>query len=116
VEEAESVARQVWQEFAPRDGEELACRDGLFWVTIMDSVEGFDFNIDPDEPFGSIVCALANKMQGIVMEGRQQMVPDCSLHPAEHPLNSDLVDGAAAWVCPSTERLVRYLRVSTEAT
>jgi hypothetical protein len=46
------------------------------------------------------------------MEGRQQMVPDCPLHPTAHPLQSDVVDGAAAWVCPSAERLVRYMRVT----
>ena len=112
MQEAESVARQVWQEFSPRDGEELAWRDGLFWVTVdMGSREGFDFGIDPAEPFGSVVSALANKLQSIIMEGRQQMVPACPLHPAAHPLESDTVDGAAAWVCPSTKRLVRYLSV-----
>lgn len=37
MKQAESVARQVWQEFSPRDGEELACRDGQFWVTVMGS-------------------------------------------------------------------------------
>jgi hypothetical protein len=75
--------------------------------------EGFD--IDPDVPLGSFVSALADRIQTTVMEGRQQMVPDCPLHPAAHPLQSDVVDGAAAWVCPWTERLVRYMRVTTEA-
>jgi hypothetical protein len=74
---AEIVARQVWQEFSPRDGEELACRDGMFWVTVRDSAEGLDFSIDPGEPLTSLVSALADKLQSIVMEGRQQMVPDC---------------------------------------
>jgi hypothetical protein len=39
MKKAGSVARQVWQEFSPRDGEELACReDGIFEVTIHQSV------------------------------------------------------------------------------
>jgi hypothetical protein len=115
MKKAGSIARQVWQEFSPRDGEELACRDGgIFEVTIMGSgTEGF--NIDPDVPLDSFVSALADRLQTIVMEGRQQMVPDCPLHPAAHPLQSDVVDGAAAWVCPSTGRLVRYMRVTSEA-
>jgi len=115
VEKAASIARQVWQEFSPHDGEELTCRDdGIFEVTITDSgTEGF--NIDPDVPFGSFVSALADRIQTIVMEGRQQMVPDCPLHPAAHPLQSDVVAGATVWVCPWTERLVRYMRVTAEA-
>jgi hypothetical protein len=109
----ESVARQVWQEFSPLEGEELAFRDdGLITVIVRDSTEEFD--IDPDRPFGSLVSALADRIQTIIMESRQQMVPDCPLHPAAHPLESDVIDGAAAWVCPSTKRLVRYMRVTTE--
>ena len=50
------------------------------------------------------------------MEGRQQMVPDCPIHPAAHPLDSDVVNGAAAWLCPSTNSLVRYMTVTAEAT
>jgi hypothetical protein len=116
VEKAEGVARQVWQEFSPHDGEELTYRDALFWVTIAGSGEGFDFYIDPDESFGDQVSALADKLQSIVMEGRQQMVPDCPLHHGAHPMDSEVVDGAAAWVCPSTRRLVRYIRVSADIT
>jgi hypothetical protein len=67
----------------------------MFLVTIMDSgAEVFDFYTHPDEPF---------------------FVPDCPLHPAAHPLQGDVVDGAAAWVCPSAKRLVRYMRVTAEA-
>jgi hypothetical protein len=114
MNKAGSVARQVWQEFSPRDGEELACGDdGIIWVTIGGGSEGF--NIDSDQPVGSFASDLADRIQTIVMEDRQQMVPDCPLHPAEHPLQSDVVDGSAAWVCPSTKRLVRYMRVTTEA-
>jgi hypothetical protein len=111
---AGSVARQVWQEFSPRDGEELACRDdGIIEVTVQGELEGF--GIDPDVPFGLFVSILADRIQTIVMEGRQQMVPACPLHPAAHPLQSDVVNGAAAWVCPSVKRLVRYMRVTAEA-
>ena len=110
-----SVARQVWQEFSPRDGEGLACRDdGIIEVTIDGVLEGF--NIDPDLPLGLYVSIMADRMQTVVMEGRQQMVPDCPLHPAMHPLESDVVNGSAAWVCPWTKSLVRYMRVTAEAT
>ena len=113
-----SIAQQVWQEFSPREDEKVAFHEdfrdnGLIMVTTGDSAEGFD--MDPDRPFGSLVSALADRMQTIIMETRQQMVPDCPLHPAAHPLESDVVDGAAAWLCPSTRRLVRYMKVTTEA-
>jgi hypothetical protein len=112
-----SIAQQVWQEFSPREDEEVAFHEdfrdnGLIMLTIGDSAEGF--NTAPETPFGSLVSALADRMQTIIMETRQQMVPDCPLHPAAHPLESDVVDGAAAWLCPSTKRLVRYMKVTTE--
>ena len=108
-----SIARQVWQEFSPRSGDELAFRDGgIIEVTIDGGgLEGFD--IDPDDPAGVLAACLADRIQTIVMEERQQMVPDCPLHPAAHPLQSDVVNGAAAWVCPWTKSLVRYMRVTT---
>jgi hypothetical protein len=113
-----SIVQQVWQEFSPREDEKAAFQEdfrdnGLIMVTIGDSAEGFD--MDPDRPFGSLVPALADRMQTIIMEARQQMAPDCPLHPAAHPLESDVVDGAAAWLCPSTKRLARYMKVTTEA-
>jgi hypothetical protein len=116
VSKAGSVARQVWQEFSPRDGEVLACRDdGIFEVTIGGGgLEGF--GIDPDVPFGLYVSIMADRVQTVVMEGRQQMVPDCPLHPAAHPLQRGVVNGAAAWVWPWTKSLVRYMRVTAEAT
>jgi glycine/D-amino acid oxidase-like deaminating enzyme len=114
TDELKSIARQVWQEFSPRDGEELAFRyDGGIMVTVSDSTEGFD--IDPDQPAGEFASHLADRIQTIVMEERQQMVPDCPLHPTAHPLQSDVIDGAAAWVCPWTTCLVRYMRVTAEA-
>ena len=105
----------MWQEFSPREDEELAFdenfRDhGLITVTIGDSGEAFD--ADPDEPLGFLAAYLADRIQTIVMEERQQMVPECPLHPAAHPLDSRVIDGSAAWVCPSTKRLVRYMRVA----
>lgn len=104
MDKAGSVARQVWQEFSPRDGEGLACRDdGIIEVTVQGELEGF--GIDPDVPFGLFVSILADRIQTIVMEGRQQMVPACPLHPDAHPLQSDVVNGAAAWVCPSVSAL-----------
>jgi hypothetical protein len=115
----ESVARLIWQEFSPREDEELAFhkdfRDRvLITVTVGGSTEGFD--IDPDCPFGALASALADRIQAIIMEARQQMVPGCPFHPAAHPLESNVADGAAAWVCPSNKRLVRHMRVTTEAT
>ena len=65
-------------------------------------------------PFGLLVSILADRIQTIAMEGRQQMVPACPLHPAAHPLLSDVVNGAAAWVYPSAKR--RYVRITAEAT
>jgi hypothetical protein len=105
------VARQVWQEFSPRAGDELACRDdGMVEVTVEGELEGFD--IDPDLPVNVLASHLADRIQTIVMEVRQRMVPDCPLHPAAHPLESEVVDGAAAWVCPSAKRVVRYMRIN----
>jgi hypothetical protein len=47
------IARQVWQEFSPRAGEELACGDdGMIEVVTDGVLEGFD--IDPDRPPGSL--------------------------------------------------------------
>jgi len=120
VKTAESIARQVWQEFSPREDEDLAFdenfRDGLGLITVTsgDSVEAFD--VDPDEPLGSMAAYVADRIQTIIMEARQQVVPDCPLHPAAHPLDSSVVDGSAAWVCPSTRRPVRYMQVSAEVT
>jgi hypothetical protein len=116
----ESVARQVWQEFSPREGEELAFREDsrygyLITVTTGRSSEEFDIGPDPDRSLSSLVHYLANRMQTIIMEERQQMIPDCPLHPAAHPLESNVVDDMAAWVCPSTKRPVRYMSVTTES-
>jgi len=116
----ESVARQVWQEFSPREGEQLALRDDfrygcLVTVTIGGSCDEFDIDPDPDQSLGSLVSYLAGRIQTIIMEERQQMVPDCPLHPAAHPLESNEVDGMAAWVCPSTKHPVRYMSVTTES-
>lgn len=115
IDKAAGIARQVWQEFSPRDGEELACRDdGTFEVTIRgEGTEGFD--IAPDQPTGSFAAALADRLQAIFMEIRQQMVPGCPIHPGAHPLHSDVVNGAAAWACPSTQHPVRFIRVTGEA-
>jgi hypothetical protein len=111
VNKAATVAPQVWQEFSPRDGEKLAVLDDdIIEITDDTGLEGFD--IDPDVPFGLYVSIMANRIQTVVMEGRQQMVPDCPLHPAAHPLQSDVVDGAAAWTCPWTKSLVRYMKVT----
>jgi hypothetical protein len=109
----EGVARQVWQEFSPCLGEEIAFRDGIIEVTVGGSTEGF--NIDSEVPVGVFASALADRIQTIVMEGRQKMVPDCPLHPVAHPLESKVVNGDAAWVCPSTGSLVRYMRVASKA-
>jgi hypothetical protein len=106
-----NVARRVWQEFSPQAGEELACgEDGMVEVTVDGELEGFD--IDPGLPVNVLVSHLADRIQTIVMESRQQMVPDCPLHPAAHPLESEVVDGAAAWVCPSSKRVVRFMRIN----
>jgi hypothetical protein len=114
MKKLESAARQVWQEFSPRDGEDLAFgANNIIEVTIGGGTEGFD--MDPDRPFGELVSALADRLQTIIMEDRQQMIPDCPLHPAAHPLESHVVGGAAAWVCPPTKRVVRYMRVTTGA-
>jgi hypothetical protein len=105
------IAEQVWQEFSPHDDEALACRDdGIIEVTAGGSVEGF--NIDPDQPLGLLASQLADRIQTIIMEERQQMVPDCPLHPGSHPLQSDVVNGIAAWVCPQTNSVIRYMRVT----
>ena len=112
---AGNVAPQVWREISPRDGEKLAVRaDDIIEVTIDTGLEGFD--IDPDRPFGKYVAVMADRIQAIVMESRQQMVPDCPLHPAAHPLQSDVVNDMAAWVCPRTKSLVRYMKVTAKAT
>jgi hypothetical protein len=118
VKRLESVARQVWQEFSPREDEALAFEDfrdglGLITVTIGES-GGEAFDADPDEPLGTLAAYLADRMQTVIMEERQQMVPECPLHPTAHPLDSTVVDGSAAWTCPSTRRPVRYMRVSAE--
>src|SRR6478672_7153114 len=91
VKAMESVARQVWQEFSPREDEELAFdenfRDGgLITVTVGGSGESFD--VHPDEPLGWLAAYIADKIQTIIMEERQQVVPDCPLHPTAHPLDS----------------------------
>ena len=119
VRKEESVARQVWQEFSPREGEELAFREDsrygyLVTVTIGSSGEEFDVEPGPGQSLGELASYLADRIQTIIMEERQQVVPDCPLHPAAHPLESRVVDDMAAWVCPSTKRPVRYLRVTTE--
>jgi hypothetical protein len=115
VNKAGSIAPQVWQEFAPLDGDELVCSDdGIIKVTVEGEIAGFD--IDPDRPFSLYVAVMADRIQGIVMESRQQMVPDCPLHPAAHPLKSDVVNDAAAWTCPQTKSLIRYMKVTATAT
>jgi hypothetical protein len=114
VNNAGNVARQVWQEFSPRDGEKLTCRDDdIIEITAGTGLEGF--NIDPDVPFGLYVSIMADRIQAVVMEGRQQMAPDCPLHPAAHPRDSDVVNDATAWTCPWTKSLVRYMRVTAGA-
>jgi hypothetical protein len=115
----ESVAGQVWQEFSPREGEELAFREDsrygyLVTVTIGSGGEEFDVDPDPDQSLGELVSYLAGRMQTIIMEERQRMVPDYPLHPAEHPLDIGVVDDITAWVCPSIRRLVRYMQVTIE--
>jgi hypothetical protein len=113
MEKLESAARQVWQEFSPRDGDDLAFGDNnIIEVTTGCGIEGFD--MDPDLPFGELVSQLADRLQGIIMDDRQRMIPDCPLHPAAHPLQSAVVDGTAAWLCPSTRHLVRYMKVTDE--
>jgi hypothetical protein len=115
MNEAGSVAPQVWQEFSPRDGEQLAVRDdGMIEITDDTGLEGF--GIDTDVPFCQYVASMADRIQDVVMESRQQMVPGCPLHPGAHPLQSDVINGAAAWVCPWTKSLVRYMKVTAEAT
>jgi hypothetical protein len=108
------IAVQVWQEFAPRDDEDLACHDdGIIEVTVAGATEGF--NIDQDQPLGPLASQLADRIQTIVIEGRQEMVPDCPVHPGAHPLQSNVVNGAAAWVCPKSDNLIRYMMVSPAA-
>jgi len=105
------IAAQVWQEFAPRGDEDLICRDdGIIEVTIAGSAEGF--NIEPDQPLGPLASQLADRIQTTVIEGRQEMVPGCPVHPGAHPLASRVVNGAAAWVCPADNGLIRYMMVN----
>jgi hypothetical protein len=62
VNEAGSVARQVWQEFSPREGEQLTCRDdGIIEVAIDGEQEGF--GIDPDVPLSLYVSIMADRIQ-----------------------------------------------------
>lgn len=108
------MAAEVWQEFTPQGDEDLVCHtDGIIEVTVAGATEGF--NIDPDQPLGQLAAHLADRIQTIVMEGRQRMVPDCPLHPGRHPLQSGVVNGAAAWVCPRSNDLIRYMTVSPAA-
>ena len=58
--------------------------------TIDGSREGFE--IDPDVPFGRYVSSMADRIQTVVMEGRQQMVPGCP--PRSIPLR---IPCRAAW-------------------
>jgi hypothetical protein len=115
VNKARSVARQVWQEFAPHDDESLTFRDGnLVEVTAAGAREEFD--VDPDDPVSRAASYIADRIQIILIEARQEIVPDCPVHPGAHPLQSDVVNDAAAWVCPATGDVVRYMRVTAEAT
>jgi hypothetical protein len=113
MEKLESAARQVWREFSPSDADDLTFGDNnIIEVTVEGEIEGFD--MDPDRSFAELTSELADRLQGIIMEVRQRMIPECPLHPAAHPLQSGVVDGAAAWVCPSTRHLVRYMKVTGE--
>ena len=108
------IAVQVWQEFTPRDDENIACRDdGVIEVTVAGATEGFD--IDPDQPLGELASQLADRIQTIIIEGRHQMVPECPLHPGSHPLQSCAVNGTAAWLCPNSNELIRYMKVTALA-
>lgn len=109
------IAVQVWREFTPRGDEGLVYReDGIIEVTIAGSSEGFD--IDPDQPPGQLAASLADRIQTVVMEGRQEMTPDCPLHPGAHPLEASVVNDAAAWVCPKGNTFIRYMMVSPVST
>jgi hypothetical protein len=68
------------------------------------AIEQFDVQNEVESEFTWI---LADRLQAILMEYRQEFVLPCPLHPTRHPLTSQAINGQASWVCPSPEQVVR---------
>lgn len=88
--------------------------DGDHWVSISSGPD-FDGDVriwldgtDP-VPRALVLHRLAEHLQDELVEsaaGWGQPLPPCDLHP-QHPLQADLVDGAAVWCCPVTHEARR---------
>lgn len=106
-----ALARSVWESFHPRPGEHF-CESGegrhddRYTVGVGAAEETFE--VDPYRDMHGFVAALADRIQTVLMEERQEMTPPCPRHPGAHPLSATVVSGAV-WVCPADETPVRAI-------
>lgn len=88
--------------------------DGAVWVCVssgsdLDGDVRIWFPADEIEPRAHAVLRLADRIQDELVEssaGWGRPLPPCDLHP-QHPLQAELVDGAAVWCCPVTQEARR---------
>lgn len=105
-----SPSRSVWESFHPRPNEELSEVGPDLYVVTIGSVEEA-FSIDGSQDPQAFIAALADRVQTVLMEDRQEMTPPCPLHPGDHPLTAAVI-GEAVWVCPVEETPVRPIVLS----
>ena len=67
--------------------------------------EGFDLDLSDPQP--DLIWKTADRIQTILMEARQEMTPECPIHPGLHPLESSLIAGNAVWKCPNSDGFLR---------
>lgn len=99
------LARAVWESLRPRSDEHLReAENDMYTVSVGGAQETFDIDgsADPKE----FVVALADRIQTVLMEERQELTPPCPRHPGAHPLTAAVI-GEAVWTCPADQTPVR---------
>lgn len=106
-DQSRRVAMATWLTLGPRDDEAFDYLQGnLCSVKTGVAIEQFDVQNEVESDF---IWILADRLQAILMEYRQEFVVPCPLHPTLHPLTSQAVAGRPSWVCPSTEQVIRSI-------
>lgn len=103
--EAEMLAARIFDSLDPGSARLSASGGDTFEVVIGDVHELF--SVDLDDAPGALAWKLADRIQTILMESGQTMIPPCPRHPNQHPMESALSDRTAVWRCPSTREVVR---------
>jgi hypothetical protein len=89
---------------APPPGDRHAA---AFWLAVAGTSGHIGFTPAPGDDLVELMSRAADQLHDWILEclpelGLPAVWPECPEHPARHPLQVDVRDRVAVWVCPHT--------------